>query len=66
MLTMLPLAAASDRAASAAAGAPMFVHLPADQAAHPSSKLEWWWLEGHITSSGGNKDIQLNRCHVRL
>jgi predicted secreted hydrolase len=31
---------------------PTFVHLPADQAAHPSSPIEWWYTAGHLYSRG--------------
>jgi predicted secreted hydrolase len=31
---------------------PTFVHLPADQAAHPSAAEEWWYTVGHVSSHG--------------
>jgi predicted secreted hydrolase len=45
-------AAASRSAATTASGLPTFVHLPADQAAHPSAAEEWWYTVGHISSRG--------------
>ena len=44
-------------------GFPTFVHLPADQAAHPNAKQEWWYTVGHIRA-GGHKygyEVQLSR-----
>jgi predicted secreted hydrolase len=45
-------AAASRPAAATAPGFPTFVHLPADQAAHPSAPDEWWYTVGHVSSHG--------------
>jgi predicted secreted hydrolase len=45
-------AAASRSAATTASGLPTFVHLPADQAAHPSATQEWWYTVGHVSSRG--------------
>ena len=39
-------------AAAAAPQPPAFVHLPADQAAHPSADSEWWYTVGHLYSHG--------------
>jgi predicted secreted hydrolase len=53
-----PAASAGTATAStgtAAAGAPSFptfVHLPADQAAHPGTQNEWWYVVGHLTAGG--------------
>jgi predicted secreted hydrolase len=33
-------------------GAPTFVHLPADQAAHPSAPSEWWYTIGQVSAQG--------------
>ncbi|WP_254641810.1 lipocalin-like domain-containing protein [Streptomyces sp. BV129] len=44
-------------------GFPTFVHMPADQAAHPDAKQEWWYTIGHI-QSGGHKygyEVMLSR-----
>ncbi|MER5789967.1 lipocalin-like domain-containing protein [Streptomyces sp. NPDC001980] len=44
-------------------GFPTFVHMPADQAAHPNAKQEWWYTVGHI-QAGGHKygyEVQLSR-----
>jgi predicted secreted hydrolase len=43
-------------------GFPTFVHLPADQAAHPGVTWEWWYTIGHFTA-GGHKygyEVQLS------
>jgi predicted secreted hydrolase len=45
-------AATSQPAAAAASAVPTFVHLPADQAAHPSATNEWWYTVGHVSSHG--------------
>jgi predicted secreted hydrolase len=39
-------------AATAAPAFPTFVHLPADQAAHPNAAQEWWYVVGHVNSHG--------------
>jgi predicted secreted hydrolase len=44
--------AAPRSAASTGSGAPAFVHLPADQAAHTSATDEWWYTVGHVSSRG--------------
>lgn len=31
---------------------PAFVHLPADQAAHPNEPIEWWYVVGHLNANG--------------
>src|SRR5260370_39309555 len=31
---------------------PTFVHVPADQAAHPSAAEDWWYAVGHLVSDG--------------
>ena len=31
---------------------PTFVHVPADQAAHPSAAQDWWYAVGHLLSDG--------------
>lgn len=31
---------------------PTFVHLPADQAAHPNVPQEWWYVVGHLNAHG--------------
>jgi predicted secreted hydrolase len=45
-------AAAPRSTESTASGAPTFVHLPADQAAHTSAGDEWWYTVGHVSSHG--------------
>jgi predicted secreted hydrolase len=35
-----------------ASGFPTYVHLPADQAAHPSAAEDWWYTLGHVSSHG--------------
>jgi predicted secreted hydrolase len=37
---------------AAASGYPTFVHVPADQAAHPSAAIEWWYTVGHLYTHG--------------
>ena len=47
-------------------GFPTFVHMPADQAAHPNAKQEWWYTVGHI-QTGGHKygyEVQLTRSGI--
>ncbi|MEV0144194.1 MULTISPECIES: lipocalin-like domain-containing protein [unclassified Nonomuraea] len=39
-------------AATAAPAFPTFVRLPADQAAHPEARQEWWYLVGHVNARG--------------
>jgi predicted secreted hydrolase len=37
---------------AAAPAFPAFVHLPADQAAHPDAPQEWWYVVGHLNAGG--------------
>ncbi|MFF4120489.1 lipocalin-like domain-containing protein [Streptomyces sp. NPDC001714] len=39
-------------AAATTATTPTFVHLPADQAAHPGTEIEWWYTVGHLYARG--------------
>jgi predicted secreted hydrolase len=39
-------------AATTAPAFPTFVHLPADQAAHPNAAQEWWYVVGHLSAHG--------------
>jgi predicted secreted hydrolase len=39
-------------AATTAPAFPTFVHLPADQAAHPNVPWEWWYVVGHVNTHG--------------
>jgi predicted secreted hydrolase len=39
-------------AATTAPAFPTFVHLPADQAAHPDALQEWWYIIGHVEAKG--------------
>jgi predicted secreted hydrolase len=39
-------------AATTAPAFPTFVHLPADQAAHPDAPWEWWYVVGHVNAHG--------------
>ena len=39
-------------AATTAPAFPTFVHLPADQAAHPEARQEWWYVVGHVDAPG--------------
>ena len=44
---------AQDAPSSASSvGYPTFVHLPADQVAHPKTENEWWYTAGHFTAHG--------------
>jgi hypothetical protein len=38
--------------AATAPAFPTFVHLPADQAAHPNAPQEWWYVVGHLNAHG--------------
>jgi predicted secreted hydrolase len=42
----------STAAATTAPAFPTFVHLPADQAAHPNVPQEWWYVVGHVNAHG--------------
>ena len=53
-------AAASKRSPSDDPGFPAFVHLPADQAAHPDARQEWWYTIGHIQADGHKYGYQVN------
>jgi predicted secreted hydrolase len=45
---------------------PTFVHLPADQAAHPSATDEWWYTVGHLYVHGHEYgyEVQLTSAGV--
>jgi predicted secreted hydrolase len=43
---------AQSAAPQAGSGPAPLVHLPRDQAAHPSSANEWWYVVGHLRSDG--------------
>ncbi|HEY2653622.1 MAG TPA: lipocalin-like domain-containing protein, partial [Solirubrobacteraceae bacterium] len=45
-------AAVSQPGPTADRGFPTYVHLPADQAAHPNAAIEWWYTVGHLYSQG--------------
>jgi predicted secreted hydrolase len=45
-------AGTSEPAAATAPAFPTFVHLPADQAAHPDAAQEWWYMVGHVNAHG--------------
>src|SRR5258708_26200517 len=38
---------------------PTFVHVPADQAAHPSAAQDWWYAVGHLLSDGHEYGYQV-------
>ena len=40
------------RTPTAASAFPTFVHLPADQAAHPDAPQEWWYVVGQVNAHG--------------
>ena len=45
---------------------PTFVHVPADQAAHPSAAQDWWYAVGHLVSGGHEYgyEVQLTKQGV--
>jgi predicted secreted hydrolase len=45
--------------ASNTSGFPTFVRLPADQAAHPSAAIEWWYIAGHLSAHGHNYGFEV-------
>jgi predicted secreted hydrolase len=47
-----PAGTSKPAAATTAPAFPTFVHLPADQAAHPSARWEWWFVVGHLNARG--------------
>jgi predicted secreted hydrolase len=47
-----PEPAGTGRPAAGAPAFPTFVHLPADQAAHPTAGAEWWYVIGHVDARG--------------
>nr|WP_051367235.1 lipocalin-like domain-containing protein [Hamadaea tsunoensis] len=48
----LPADTAHPATATTASAFPTFVHLPADQAAHPNAAQEWWYVVGHLNAHG--------------
>jgi hypothetical protein len=47
-------------AATTASAFPTFVHLPADQAAHPNAAQEWWYVVGHLNAHGHRFAARMN------
>jgi predicted secreted hydrolase len=47
-----PAGTSTPAAATTAPAFPTFVHLPADQAAHPTVPWEWWYVVGHLNAHG--------------
>lgn len=47
-----PADTSKSTAAATAPVFPTFVHLPADQAAHPNAPQEWWYVVGHLNAHG--------------
>ena len=47
-----PAGTSKPTAATTAPAFPTFVHLPADQAAHPNTPWEWWYAVGHLNAHG--------------
>lgn len=45
-------AGTTGRAVATAPAFPTFVHLPADQAAHPNVDQDWWYVVGHLKAHG--------------
>lgn len=53
-------AGTSKPAAATAPAFPTFVHLPADQAAHPNTPIEWWYVVGHLNAHGHRFGYQVS------
>lgn len=51
-MAAVPATANPTDSAYGAAAYPTFVHLPADQAAHPDAAQEWWYIVGHVDADG--------------
>jgi predicted secreted hydrolase len=51
-------------AATTAPAFPTFVHLPADQAAHPNSPIEWWYTIGHLNAHGHRFGYQVTILNI--
>lgn len=43
---------------------PTFVHLPADQAAHPNTPIEWWYVVGHVSAHGHRFGYQVTILNI--
>lgn len=43
---------------------PTFVHLPADQAAHPNVPIEWWYTVGHVSAHGHRFGYQVTILNI--
>ena len=43
---------------------PTFVHLPADQAAHPNTPIEWWYVVGHLNAHGHRFGYQVTILNI--
>lgn len=54
-----PAGTAKPVAATTAPAFPTFVHLPADQAAHPDAAQEWWYTIGHVNAHGHQFGFQV-------
>ena len=50
--------------ASTAPTFPTFVHLPADQAAHPNTPIEWWYVVGHLNAHGHRFGYQVTILNI--
>jgi predicted secreted hydrolase len=51
-------------AVSTAPAFPTFVHLPADQAAHPNTPIEWWYVVGHLSARGHRFGYQVTILNI--
>jgi len=51
-------------AATTAPAFPTFVHLPADQAAHPNTPIEWWYVVGHLNAHGHRFGYQVTILNI--
>ena len=43
---------------------PTFVQLPADQAAHPNTPIEWWYVVGHLDAHGHRFGYQVTILNI--
>ncbi|MEV0409004.1 lipocalin-like domain-containing protein [Actinoallomurus sp. NPDC050550] len=55
-----PVGPGRSAVATAAPAFPTFVHLPADQAAHPNAGQEWWYVVGHVNAHGHRFGYEVN------
>lgn len=59
-----PVGTGKPAAAAKAPAFPTFVHLPADQAAHPNTPIEWWYTVGHLDAHGHRFGYQVTILNI--